>query len=333
MPPSVENQDAVDLHLLQGMLDSMSDHVFILRAEGTRYRLVYCNPAMDTFMNHSDALLCGRYLDEIVPDPGLCKKISDNYTRVIQAGAPMRYEEDTEGFATPITIFETTLSPLLGRDGNTTYVCGISRNITARRHAEAALQKTNTILQQQLEENRRLHDQLEQEAIRDPLTNLFNRRYFIESLQRELDRAQRGQYSLTLMMVDLDHFKQLNDQHGHSFGDQVLVEFSQRLAQSMRKEDVVCRWGGEEFLIMMPGLALTDAKCRIMEWQKTHSPMNITGTNKPIEVSFSIGLATAPDHGLLPDDIINAADKALYQAKEKGRNQIRIAGENGRLAP
>lgn len=279
-------------------------------------------------MNQGDATLCGLYLDQIVPDQGLCRKIADNYDRAIGTGLVLRYEEDTEGFSKPVTIFETTISPLLGGDGKATYICGISRNITARRNAENALRATNITLEQQLQENQRLQEKLKQEAIRDPLTNLYNRRYFMESLQRELDRAQRGQYALTLMMVDLDYFKELNDLHGHSVGDHALVEFSQRLAQGMRKEDVVCRWGGEEFLVMMPGLGLVDARDRIIRWHKHNSPMKIRRNDKSVLIRFSIGLATAPDHGLQADEIINATDNALYLAKKAGRDRICVADEN-----
>lgn len=328
MTSPVNNIEAMDILLLKGMLDTMTDHIFILRAEGDRYKLVYCNLAMDNFMSQGNGPLCGRYLDELIPDPVLCRKISDNYASVIKSGVVSRYEEDTEGFSTPITFFETTLSPLTGEDGKTTYIGGISRNITARRNAEKALQEANAKLQQQLEENNRLRDELKEESIRDPLTNLYNRRHFMECLDRELGRAKRGQFALTLMMADLDYFKDLNDQYGHSVGDQALVEFSQRLTATLRKEDVVCRWGGEEFLIMMPGLDQADAKSRIIEWQQQNSPMKIVVANGTIELSCSIGLATAPEHGLRPDTLINAADKALYRAKAKGRNQLRTAGDS-----
>lgn len=102
-------------------------------------------------------------------------------------------------------------------------------------------QKTNEKLARQLAENQLLHEKLHEEAIRDPLTNLFNQRYFLESLSRKLNRAQREQYPVTLMMLDIDYFKSLNDEYGHAVGDQVLIEFSQRLLEGMRKADLVCR--------------------------------------------------------------------------------------------
>ncbi|WP_341581502.1 diguanylate cyclase domain-containing protein [Marinobacter metalliresistant] len=105
--------EPADIHLLTGMLDTMADHVFSLRAEAGRYRLIYCNKAMDRFMNQADAMLCGRFLDEIVPDRDLYQRIADNYARARIAGHMIRYEETTEGFdSAPLTIFETSISPL-----------------------------------------------------------------------------------------------------------------------------------------------------------------------------------------------------------------------------
>ena len=320
--------EPADIRLLTGMLDTMADHVFILRVEAQRYRLVYCNEAMERFMSLSQAMLRGRFLDEIVPDPVLYQRIADNYARAIVAGKMIRYEETTEGFdPAPVTIFETGVSPLPGRDGRTLYICGISRDITARRNAEVALEQTNERLERQAAENLRLHKQLHEEAIRDPLTNLFNRRYFMETLTRELSRANRGNYALTLLMLDIDHFKQLNDEHGHAAGDQALVIFSKLLNNSMRREDVVCRWGGEEFLVMMPGLALMDAYRRITDWRRENSPMKFTLEDREMVIRCSSGLASAPEHGSNPDDLSNATDEALYRAKARGRDQVQLSGQ------
>lgn len=314
-----------DLQLLTGMLDTMPDHVYLLRVESDRYRLVYCNQAMSRFMRMPQELLTGQCLDEIISDQGLYQRIADNYQRALSAGRVVRYEESTEGFgAAPFMVFDTRISLLAGRDGASRYICGISRNITARRVAEKALENSNQALQMQLSEIQRLQLQLQQEAIRDPLTNLFNRRYLMESLKRELYRAERENYPITLMMLDIDHFKQLNDDHGHTAGDQALVAFSQQLCAGMRSEDVVCRWGGEEFLIMMPGLCLDIARDRVNTWRQHHSPMSIPLDSQTLTLRFSAGLATAPVHGLNPDQLINASDVALYRAKERGRDQLQV---------
>lgn len=317
--------DVPDIHLLKGMLDTMIDHVFLLRVEEDRYRVVYCNNAMEAFMDAPRTRLQDRFLDEIITDPVLYQRVTENYQRALAADTPFRYEETTEGFKpAPPTIFDTRIAPLTAGDEQTRYICGISRDITARRNAETALQHTNQTLKQQLEEIRLLQEQLQNDAIRDPLTNLFNRRYFMESLTRELHRARREDYPVTLMMLDIDHFKSLNDDYGHAAGDQVLRAFSQKLRDGMRTEDVISRWGGEEFLIMMPGLALKDARSRIEDWRRDQSPMAITLGGRKLNIRFSAGLATAPQHGLIPDELINAADAALYNAKAEGRDQVQV---------
>lgn len=322
---TVPVNDVADVHLLKGMLDTMIDHVFLLRVEGDRYRLVYCNHAMERFMHASRTTLHDRFLDDIITDPVLYGRITENYQRALASDQATRYEETTEGFQpAPYTIFDTRIAPLTASDGKARYICGISRDITARRNAETALQHTNQTLKQQLGEIQRLQEQLQNDAIRDPLTNLFNRRYFMESLTRELHRARREDYPVTLMMLDIDFFKSLNDDFGHTAGDQVLTAFSLQLLDGMRTEDVVSRWGGEEFLIMMPGLSLTDARTRIENWRQRHSPMVIRLGGRELKICFSAGLATAPQHGLDPDELINAADAALYLAKTEGRDQLQV---------
>ncbi|TDT41763.1 diguanylate cyclase (GGDEF)-like protein [Halospina denitrificans] len=322
---SVPVTDVPDIHLLKGMLDTMIDHVFLMRVEEDRYRMVYCNHAMENFMHASRSMLQDRFLDDIIPDPVLYQRITDNYQRALAADRALRYEETTEGFQpAPYTIFDTRIAPLTASDGQVRYICGISRDITARRNAETALQHTNQTLKHQLVEIQRLQEQLQNDAVRDPLTNLFNRRYFMESLTRELHRAQRENYPITLMMLDIDYFKSLNDDFGHAAGDRVLTAFSHQLREGMRTEDVVSRWGGEEFLIMMPGLALKDARNRIETWRQNYSPMAITLGGRELNIRFSAGLATAPQHGLDPDELINAADAALYHAKTEGRDQVQV---------
>ena len=318
--------DTLDAQLLTGMLDTLPDHVFLLRVEGERYRLVYCNQALLDFVGvFSDPPECGEFLDRIIQDASVYQRVHNNYQKALSSGHCIEYEESTDGLQkAPLAIFDTRISPLTGPTGNARYICGISRNITARREAETMLRHSNETLEAQLAEIQRLQQQLQYDAIRDPLTNLFNRRYLMESLKRELYRARREDYPVTLMMLDVDHFKHLNDEYGHAIGDQVLVTFSSRLLQGMRNEDVICRWGGEEFLIMMPGLSLHDARTRVEAWRREHSPMFIPLDGQRLAIRFSAGLATAPEHGLDPDELINAADAALYFAKAAGRDQLQV---------
>jgi diguanylate cyclase (GGDEF)-like protein/PAS domain S-box-containing protein len=171
--------------------------------------------------------------------------------------------------------------------------------------------------------NLALRRSLEQQSLRDPLTNLFNRRYFNEQLAIEFERANRSRSSLALQMVDIDHFKRINDRFGHEAGDRVLRMVSDILAQNARSGDIVCRWGGEEFLILMPGSNAAAAKRRADEIRaRINDQIEIVGGTR---VSVSIGVASYPEHASDPDGLIDVSDRALYAAKGAGRNRVTVA--------
>lgn len=162
-------------------------------------------------------------------------------------------------------------------------------------------------------------------ATTDPLTGLFNRRYFLHRLDREVERAARRGTPLSLLMLDLDHFKRINDDHGHPAGDQVLCILSRRLTEAARG-GLVCRIGGEEFAILFSNMEKSEAVERAEEVRKAvgAAPFLFTSDGEEISrtITISIGISVFPQDAFEPENIINKADQALYIAKAQGRNQV-----------
>lgn len=173
--------------------------------------------------------------------------------------------------------------------------------------------------------NLRLRETLRLESIRDPLTDLYNRRYMEESLEREVRRAQRNHSAVGIMMLDIDHFKRLNDTHGHKAGDAVLQALGALLQNNVRGGDIVCRYGGEEFLLILPDAALPVAQRRAEELLAQIRALQIPYQQTIFQITVSIGVATFFAQTANVQEVINAADHALYQAKAHGRNQVALA--------
>jgi diguanylate cyclase (GGDEF)-like protein/PAS domain S-box-containing protein len=174
--------------------------------------------------------------------------------------------------------------------------------------------------------NIKLREALRTQSIRDALTGLYNRRYLEETLDREVRRAARAAQSLGLLMIDLDHFKKFNDTYGHDAGDAILRETGQFLAKGIRAEDFVCRFGGEEFVVILPTGSLEVSQARGERLRAKMREMNIThqGTSLGM-VTISVGVAAFPQHGMSPKELMAAADAALYEAKRRGRDQVVVA--------
>jgi diguanylate cyclase (GGDEF)-like protein/PAS domain S-box-containing protein len=171
--------------------------------------------------------------------------------------------------------------------------------------------------------NLTLRQRLEEQSLRDPLTGLFNRRYFNEHLSIEFQRALRAKSPLALMMIDIDHFKRINDRFGHETGDRVLKAVAEVLSHNARAGDIVCRWGGEEFLLLMPGSSGQVARRRGDDIRnRVRDQVEVVGGTR---VSVSIGVATYPEHACDPDGLIEVSDRALYAAKGAGRNRVTLA--------
>ena len=162
---------------------------------------------------------------------------------------------------------------------------------------------------------------LKEQALKDSLTGLWNRRAIFSMLEREVCRAQRDQLSITVVMIDLDHFKVVNDTYGHLIGDDVLREVAGRLVELMRSYDYVGRYGGEEFLIVLPGCSPQNGVQRAEAFRRAVADRPIPTSVGPLSATCSLGVA-AFDDAMSPEDLIHRADEALYRAKRCGRNSV-----------
>jgi diguanylate cyclase (GGDEF)-like protein/PAS domain S-box-containing protein len=174
--------------------------------------------------------------------------------------------------------------------------------------------------------NLKLREALREQSIRDPLTGLYNRRYLEEALKQQLSRVTRHLHPLGIIMIDIDHFKHFNDTYGHAAGDLLLQELSKFLQSHIRGEDIACRYGGEEFILIMPDVSLEATRLRAEHLQKEARQMQFHDAGQSYGgITLSVGVALYPFHGRTMEMVLSAADVALYRAKRDGRNRVLIA--------
>ncbi len=171
----------------------------------------------------------------------------------------------------------------------------------------------------------KLREALKDQSIRDSLTGLYNRRFMQESLERELLRARRTNRPFTVMFMDIDHFKRFNDFFGHDAGDSVLQAFAKLLTGHFRGGDIICRYGGEEFALILPDSSLKDAEKRANELRTEAKKLSISHRETKLgPITFSMGLAAFPEHGSTAEELFRVADKCLYESKTQGRDRVTI---------
>lgn len=222
-------------------------------------------------------------------------------------------------------IFEVSVQPLehWGRQGN---VMIVLRDVTAREAAQKSLSDAGEALKLRLEENLRLQEQLEQQAFHDHLTGLFNRRHASTVIPPVIASASEVA-PVSLIVVDLDYFKQVNDRYGHDVGDKVLSTFARILGDSLQGGEMAFRYGGEEFLVVLPATNRDCALERCARWRRDLATHRIVEL-EDVALSFSAGIALAPEAGTSLAECTKAADVALYRAKISGRNTDIVWGEH-----
>jgi diguanylate cyclase (GGDEF)-like protein/PAS domain S-box-containing protein len=209
--------------------------------------------------------------------------------------------------------------PVMEKDGTVREWVGVCTDITERKRHEEELAAVQA----------RMVEVLRAQAVRDPLTGLFNRQYLDETLMRELRQSRRRKAPLSLAMLDIDHFKIFNDAYGHAAGDEVLKEIGKLLRDTMRGSDIACRYGGEEFVLVLldadlaAALPTVERICReVKQIRCSYRGQTLPG------IALSAGLAQYPAHATSPEELLRAADEAMYAAKRAGRDRIEISASH-----
>jgi len=235
------------------LIENMSDGVLVIDEQG---RIIDINPAMQNFLDHVPDFYIGKNVSEALnmwtEDTDKLMSELETHTELSLPSNPSRY-------------MDLRVTPLYDDDHRLNGRLIVFRDVTDRKNVEKDLRYAMDRMQTQLIEIGLLQSQLREQAIRDALTNLFNRRYLEETLERELARAARERYPLCIVMIDIDHFKDVNDTHGHEAGDRVLRALAELVTKQSRHGDFVCRFGGEEFVLVMPNIGIEIAKERALE--------------------------------------------------------------------
>lgn len=225
----------------------------------------------------------------------------------------------------PNCYLEVRTVPLRDRNWVLTGHLIVMRDVTQRHQIEIELRQANQRLKKQLSEIERLQVKLKEQAIRDSLTGLFNRRYFDERVPKELKQAAKEGQTVAVILFDLDFFKGINDTFSHHAGDEALRTFARILQSHCRLVDIACRYGGEEFVLALPGMSLVQAHQRAEDIRLSCQAADVKYENQRIPLTASGGVGIFPTMGKTYDELLKVVDKALYQAKLEGRNCIRQA--------
>jgi diguanylate cyclase (GGDEF)-like protein/PAS domain S-box-containing protein len=297
-------------------------------------RMIKINHEAGRMLGYEEEVLTGQYISRVLRDPAV---VADILHRNNEA-APMIAERETEcltaaGQAIPLKLLCSVIKDnlgqglglvLVGQDLRPTLL--LKNEIAVRTRAEEALLKAHEELEMRIRERTeelfQANTTLQELAYHDSLTGLPNRSLFFDRLNQAMTQAQRGGSGLTLMMLDLDNFKGINDTLGHNRGDALLLEVGGRLTGLLRKSDTVARLGGDEFMILLPETADEKDGGRIAEKILEVIQLPYELDEHTVRVTVSIGLALYPKDGETPELLMKNADAAMYQAKEKGRNRF-----------
>jgi diguanylate cyclase (GGDEF)-like protein/PAS domain S-box-containing protein len=294
------------------LIENMSDGVLVLDLQ---QRIVDLNLAAQRLTGLSSACV-GQPIDQVLPQ---WQTLFDLHRHPKNLQTELVFNGTTQYY------IEFRLTLLYDRFHRLTGRLLVLRDITQQHQAEVELRRANQQLQQQLTEIERLQIQLQEQAIRDGLTHLFNRRHFEETLSKELSQAAREGYPVAIILIDVDHFKKVNDTFGHQGGDRVLQALGQLLLQHSRASDTACRYGGEEFVLVLPKMGLDSAYERAETIRQSFQHTQVILNDDRIQTTLSGGVGIFPGNGETGEVLLHEVDQALYVAKAAGRNQIQRA--------
>jgi diguanylate cyclase (GGDEF)-like protein/PAS domain S-box-containing protein len=296
------------------LVDTMRDGVLVI---DELHRIVDINPAARQLFSITHLAGVGRPAEDTLSIwPQLAPLVNQ----------PVEGHMEIALHSTSHRTFDMSVSPIPITQANLSGHLIILRDITDRKSTEEKLQHMNLRLHEHLTEIEALHATLREQAIRDPLTELYNRRYMVEVLDHEVQTAQVRGTPVSVVMLDIDEFKHFNDTHGHRAADEILRALGTFLLQQTRDtNDIPCRYGGEEFVVVMPGVTLETALSHVEQWRLAFTRTCVTYAGRTYQTTFSGGAATFPTQGQTSDELVRAADRALYVAKANGRNRVQGA--------
>lgn len=283
------------------VFETIRDGVMVLDGQN---RVIDCNSAMMNYFGHK--LKPGVFLRDI---PG----VSDDMFEALSHEAAF----ETEIYhAAQNRFFELRMTPMKGSLGRII----ILNDTTERKHFELELVQANAALSAKLDEISALHAKLKEQALKDSLTGLYNRRFLDDILQKELSRARRKGSTFALVMIDIDHFKELNDTLGHDFGDRALQKICTVITDNIRESDYACRYGGDEMIVLLTNITPEHAHEKAEQFRTVVEELFMN--EKGGGITLSVGVAVYPEDGTDTLHIFKHADKALYRAKNEGRNRV-----------
>jgi len=300
----------ISLDIFQQLAQSTNDVIVVTAAAPLGPPgpiIVYVNPAFTALTGYDADEVIGRST-RLLHGPNTDSQTVAAVRAAMEAQRPIRVEllnysrEDDEFW------IDTHIVPLRDAHGRVTHFATIGRDLSA---------------------TKRLQQELQSMASTDPLTGLLNRRRFLEQAGTEFLRSQRYLHELAAVMLDIDHFKAINDTHGHFVGDQVLIALSRAAENLLRDIDILCRWGGEEYVILMPETPLAGAAILAERLREVLARLAVDTTAGTVRFTVSAGVAARCECDTRITDILQRADTALYAAKQHGRNRIQVLAAEG----